>query len=69
VVEALKMMAGVTAALGREAQEASARLAVTVLPSFASRSLAPRLADFHAQHPGITAEAFVAWIRKEMSEG
>jgi len=68
VAEALKLMTDAIAALGREAQNSSAHLAVTVLPSFASRWLLPRLPDFRSRHPDITVELISAMAPLDLAE-
>ena len=60
VAQALKLMSDATVTLGKEARSSSARLVVTVLPSFATRWLMPRLPDFHARHPDIAVELISA---------
>ncbi|SDT35344.1 LysR substrate-binding domain-containing protein [Bradyrhizobium canariense] len=56
VAEALKLMSDAAVTLGRDATNSSARLTVTVLPSFATRWLLPRLSDFQSRHPDIAVE-------------
>jgi LysR family transcriptional regulator, glycine cleavage system transcriptional activator len=48
---ALKLLADSTSRLKREASQQAGHISVTVLPSFSSRWLAPRLKSFHSGHP------------------
>jgi LysR family glycine cleavage system transcriptional activator len=68
VAEALKLMSDATVTLGHEARNSSARLVVTVLPSFAARWLLPRLPDFHSRHPDITVELISAMAPLDLTE-
>jgi LysR family transcriptional regulator, glycine cleavage system transcriptional activator len=68
VAEALKLMSDATVTLGHEARNSSARLVVTVLPSFAARWLLPRLPDFHSRHPDITVELISAMAPLDLAE-
>lgn len=53
---ALKLITETTNELRWESTPSTNHLAVTVVPSFASRWLAARLCDFHARHPEVTVE-------------
>lgn len=68
VAEALKLMSDAAVTLGRDATNSSARLAVTVLPSFATRWLLPRLPDFQSRHPGITVELISVMAPLDLTE-
>jgi LysR family glycine cleavage system transcriptional activator len=68
VAEALKLMSDATVTLGREARSSAARLVVTVLPSFATRWLLPRLPDFHSRHPDIAVEPISAMAPLDLTE-
>ncbi len=68
VAEALKMMSDATVTLGHETRNSSARLVVTVLPSFATRWLLPRLPDFRSRHPDITVELISAMAPLDLTE-
>jgi len=56
VTDALKLITDSTSILRREATESSRCLPITVLPSFATRWLTPRLSDFEARYPDIELE-------------
>ena len=68
VAEALKLMHDATATIGHQARSSSTRLVVTVLPSFASRWLLPRLSDFRSRHPDITVELISAMAPLDLTE-
>jgi LysR family glycine cleavage system transcriptional activator len=68
VAEALKLMSDAAVTLGREASNSSARLAITVLPSFATRWLLARLSDFKSRHPDITVELISAMVPLDLTE-
>ncbi len=68
VAEALKMMSDATVTLGHETRNSSARLVVTVLPSFATRWLLPRLPDFRSRHPDIAVELISAMAPLDLTE-
>lgn len=56
VAQGLNILSGATESLRAEARASATRLMVTVPPTFASRWLKSRMADFHAQHPDIEVE-------------
>jgi LysR family glycine cleavage system transcriptional activator len=68
VAQALKLMSDATVTLGQEARSSSARLVVTVLPSFATRWLLPRLPDFHSRQPDIAVELISAMAPLDLTE-
>jgi LysR family glycine cleavage system transcriptional activator len=68
VAEALKLMHDATATIGHQARHSPTRLVVTVLPSFATRWLLPRLSDFRSRHPDITVELISAMAPLDLTE-
>lgn len=56
VAAGLQQMADAIASLREDRRQAPRRLTVTMLPSFATRWLLPRLPAFREQHPDITVE-------------
>ncbi|WP_167242701.1 LysR substrate-binding domain-containing protein [Burkholderia sp. Cy-637] len=54
--EALERISETVGELQQESRHPADRLPVTVVPSFATRWLLPRLADFHERHPEVTVE-------------
>lgn len=68
IAKGLKVMEDATDALCREQGKATKRLAITVVPSFASRWLVPRLPDFHAKHPEISVDLVATLATLDMEE-
>jgi LysR family glycine cleavage system transcriptional activator len=68
VAKGLKVMEDATTSLCRKRSKATKRLAITVLPSFGSRWLLPRLADFHARHPEISVDLVATLATLNMEE-
>ncbi|WP_186267477.1 LysR substrate-binding domain-containing protein [Burkholderia gladioli] len=54
--EALERISETVSELQQESRHPADRLPVTVVPSFATRWLLPRLKDFHERHPEVTVE-------------
>ncbi len=54
--EALERISETVGELQQESRHPADRLPVTVVPSFATRWLLPRLKDFHERHPEVTVE-------------
>jgi LysR family transcriptional regulator, glycine cleavage system transcriptional activator len=68
VGNALKLLSDATAKLSEDAADSSARIAVTVVPSFGTRWLLPRLPDFQSRHPDIKVELISAMATLDLAE-
>jgi LysR family glycine cleavage system transcriptional activator len=68
VAKGLKVMEDATDSLCRKSGKSTTRLAITVVPSFGSRWLLPRLADFHARHPEISVDLLATQTTLNMEE-
>ncbi|HYD79208.1 MAG TPA: LysR substrate-binding domain-containing protein [Paucimonas sp.] len=68
VAKALKLMSEATAELRNETAQSGGRLTVTMLPSFATRWLLPRLPDFQARHPDIVVDVIATVSMLDLAE-
>jgi LysR family glycine cleavage system transcriptional activator len=68
VGNALKLLSDATAKLSEDTAESSARIAVTVVPSFGTRWLLSRLPDFQAHHPDINVELISTMATLDLAE-
>ncbi len=67
VAEGLKLMSDAAVVISHEAKSSSARLAVTVLPSFATRWLSPRLPRFQSRHPDVAVELISTMVPLDLA--
>lgn len=68
VAQGMQIMFDAAAALHRDAAGGRAHVVVTVLPSFASRWLVPRLQGFYDRHPNISVELVATIAPIDLSE-